>query len=137
MKAKPGNRRRAGADQWGLARFHFLVGLGWIRLEPFSAESAECGVLRDAGCGMRRALKGAGLETGCLVPFRSVRIHREPGQAGRMCHPSRDAPRFAGGHRPGGLAELGVVGSRVQVVFRLTHEAILTQVLKIACCRAT
>jgi len=40
MKAKPGNRRLAGVDQWGLARFHFLVGLGWIR----RVRSADCGM---------------------------------------------------------------------------------------------
>jgi len=43
---------------------------------------------------------------------------------------------FKGGHRPGVLGELGVFDSWVLVVFS-THEAILTQVLKNACCWAT
>ena len=81
---------------------------------------------------MRDAPGFAGCRSGNRLP-RSVLVG--PDISGTGTGGSPVLP-IAYGHGPGGLAELDVVGSQVQVVFS-SHEASMTQEFKNACCRAT
>jgi len=111
-----------------------LVGFGWIRLDSLSAEFgvriAEYKAARRVAC----ATRGGQKRRGQAIPAPGKRRRRWR-SAGALHDAGGRAEFFVrpASRRVGGIGRCLFMGSGCC----MTHEAILPQVLKNACCRAT